>query len=70
MNIIMDDVSGAFKDLLMEGSEDYSLLDKVEKELGNFEWHTYTEEDKKMRQYEGMARVAKQVSLFTQMQGS
>ncbi len=66
----MDDVSGAFKDLSMEGSEDYSLLDKVEKALGNFEWHTTTEEDKKMRQYEGMARVAKQVSLFTQMQGS
>jgi hypothetical protein len=70
-NVIMGDACDAFKELLSEGGEDCGLLDKKEKELGDIEWHTYTFEDKLiLRQYEGSAKEAKQVSLFTQMRGN
>ena len=70
-NIIMGDACEAFKELLSEGGEDYSLLDKAEKESGNIDCHTYTQEGKViLRQYEGSEKEAKQVSLFNQIRGS
>jgi len=70
-NTIMGDACEAFDELLSESGEDYSLLDKGEKDSGNIDCHTYTQEDKViLRQYEGSAKEAKQVSLFTQMRGS
>jgi hypothetical protein len=43
-NTIMGDACEAFEELLSESGEDYSLLDKGEKDSGNIDHHTYTQE--------------------------
>ena len=40
----MGDACEAFDKLLSESGEDYSLLDKGEKDSGNIDHHTYTQE--------------------------
>jgi len=69
--MIMGDVCETLQELLSEGGLDHNLLSAQEKESGDIEKHTYTEEEKMIiRQYEAAADRAKLFSKFLQTKGN
>ena len=66
-NQIMGDFCETFEILLAKGGDDYDLLNKTEKDLGNLTCFTYTSQEKMILcQFEAAAAPAKSFSKFTQ----
>jgi hypothetical protein len=68
---IMDDVQETNKTLLAEDGDDYNLLSEEEKQSGDIERFTYTDDNiMTLRQWEAASDGAKYFSKFTQENGN
>ncbi len=70
-NAIMGDVCESFRQLFSEGGLDHEMLDAAERESGDIERFTYTEDEKMiLRQYAAASLSAKILTKFLQSKGN